>query len=693
MRLPIVLTLLLCLTSPLLAQSGEGSAVSLSTSPILRDYAQFEVGETFFKAGNYAAAIPEYYKVVTENPGSLLLPRANQMLGKCYFNLKNYEKAIKAFHSLVQKYPDAKEAAEARYLTARALEKGKRWKEAFLAYENVDLYHPLSYFGKQSRLAIKALKRAHKKQLPRFKASAEALHQKGMTYFNQDDFEMASIIFSRLAREYPKYKRIGEIYLMLGRAEEQANKPAAISDLERATNFSGRANYYLGLAYGRRGDYERAIIVLKRVPERYPDSDLADEAAYWAAYYRETSGDLDGALKEYYDLIDKYPYSKSVPAAIWRLGRAYYWTGDFKNAATYLHLAQLYPPSEDTPRCMYFEGKALERAGNRAAALAVYEKLTQRYDHTYYAYRALEKLRGSALAFSEQSPFNGEEFFAALDEVNDSQREELAAIMEIWEETKADSVKEAGSAEVQTHLAKYKELMSLGLTRYAADEARYLVNITTDADKDTAQTKLGEMLINSGNYRTPIRYADRKIKAAILAGAAQSIPKKIWQFSYPKGYWKSVAESAADHKLDPYLVLAVIREESRFNSQAVSRSGARGLMQIMPRTGRGIAKKLELKKYRTGKLFSSSLNVEMGTYYLSNLVDEFSGNVYLSLAGYNGGPNRIRKYVKNWYNGNLNLMDIDEFIESIPVREMRLYVQKVMGSYFEYKRLYDRKRS
>ena len=514
-----------------------------------------------------------------------------------------------------------------------------------------------------------------------------------MAYYDQDDFELAVNIFSKLAREYPKSKRIGEIYLMLGRAEEQTNKPAAISDLERATDFSGSANYYLGLAYGRRGDYDRAIIALKRVPERYPDSDLAGEAVYWAAYYRELSGDTNGALQEYYGLIDKYPYSKSVPAAVWRLGRVYYWTGDFKNAATYLHLAQLYPPSEDTPRCIFFEGKALERTGNRAAAQAVYEKLIQRYDHTYYSYRAREKLRGSVLAFSEQSPFDGEEFFAALNEVNDGRREELAAIMEIWEETRADAVKAASSSEVQAHLAKYKELMSLGLIKYAADEARYLVNITSDADKDTAQTKLGEMLINSGNYRTPIRYADRKIQAAVLSGTATTIPRKIWQFSYPKGFWQPVAASAADRQIDPYLVLAVIREESRFNSQAVSRSGARGLMQIMPKTGRGIAKNLELKKYRTSKLFSSSLNVEMGTYYLANLIKGFGGNPYLSLAGYNGGPNRVRKYVKSWYNGDLNLVDIDEFIESIPVREMRLYVQKVMASYFEYKRLYDRKRS
>lgn len=116
-------------------------------------------------------------------------------------------------------------------------------------------------------------------------------------------------------------------------------------------------------------------------------------------------------------------------------------------------------------------------------------------------------------------------------------------------------------------------------------------------------------------------------------------------------------------------------------------------MQIIPGTGRAIAKDLDVSGYRTRRLYEAPLNLEMGSYYLSNLVKNFSNNVYLALAGYNGGPNKIKRYVKNWYNGNLNLVDVDEFIESIPSRETRLYVQKVMGSYFEYKRLYERKGS
>ncbi|HVN67708.1 MAG TPA: tetratricopeptide repeat protein [Candidatus Sulfotelmatobacter sp.] len=725
MRRTIVAILLAALTLPLNAQSLEGGrlepaqlfqaaftarqnnklneALSLfrqaaSTQRfVLADYAEFEIGETFFATREYGQAIPEYSRLAADHPDSLLLPRAALMLGKSYFNSRDYPRAIKALADLTAKYPTGGEAAEAQFLIAKAREKQNKWQEAYLAYEETDLLYPLTDFSKQARLAIKALKAKHKRKLPVFKASAAALFKKGMAYFDGADYEMAVNIFSRLAREYPGSKKyIGEAWLMLGRAEMQTNRSSAISDLERATegppNLAGRAYYYLGLAYGRRGKADRAITYLKKVTANYPDSAFADEAAYWAAYYRESAGDLNGALTEYYEMINKYPYSKSVPAAIWRIGHAYYWNGNFQNAATYFHMAQLYPATEDTPRCLFFEGKALERLGNRAQSLAVYEQLVKRFDHTYYAYRAKERAAGCGLALAEQSSFNGADFSQALSEIDDKDQDELSAIMEIWENTKAGELTGENSAEAQVHLAKYKELMELGLAGYAADEARYLVDITSDSEKEPVQTKLGEMLAASGNYRTPIRFADRKISAAVLAGKPQSISKKVWQLSYPRGYWQSVVSQANSYGVDPYLVLAVIREESRFNPRATSRSGARGLMQIMPRTGRSIAKQLELPRYRTSKLFKPDVNVNMGVYYLADLVKRFSNNAYLALAGYNGGPNRVNNYVKTWYNGNYQAVDIDEFVESIPVREMRLYVQKVMGSYFEYKRLYDRKR-
>jgi soluble lytic murein transglycosylase-like protein len=728
MRLKITtISLFLLFSTPLLALSNKGGAVTAAPGsavtfaqafklravtssetaiPLLRacaadqafslrDYAQFEIARTYFNDGNYQSAVTEFDLFIKNYPDSLLLPQAKLTLGKSFFKLKNYPRAIKTFRELAENAPESEAAPAASYLIARVYELQKKWPEAYLSYEDTDLNYPLSFFGRLSRLASAELKRKHKKKLPKFKATAKALYKQGMTYFDENDYETASNIFNRLAREFPKSKYIGEAWLMLGRAEMQTGSPAAIPDLERAAggspNLAGRAIYYLGLTYGRRGNYERAVAALEKMAARFPDSELADDAIYWSAYYKELSGDVNGALRSYYDVVNKYPSSSSAPAAIWRIGKTYYWNSDFKNAATYLHIAQLYPPGEDTPRCSFFEAKAQEHLGNQAAALDLYGQLAKRFDHSYYAYRAKEKLKSKGRALNEPATFDKEEFSQALNNLDEKDQAGLAAVMEIWEQTKVSPEEMGSSREVQAHLAKYKELMSLGVTEYAADEAKYLVNLTSDVEKDSAQTRLGEMLIRSGEYKTPIKFADRKVKDAITLGKPEALPKKVWQLAYPKGYWSSVAPKAEAFGLDPYLVLAVIREESRFNPKAVSHSGARGLMQIMPRTGRAIARDLDKTGFRTRKLFAPALNIEMGAYYLSNLIKNFQGNVYLSLAGYNGGPNKIKRYIKSWYNDNLGSVDIDEFIESLPSRETRLYVQKVMGSYFEYKRLYDRK--
>jgi soluble lytic murein transglycosylase len=533
------------------------------------------------------------------------------------------------------------------------------------------------------------LGKKHKKQLPRPKITPAALYRQGLVYFEQDDFDMAANIFGRLAREFPKSRYVNEAWLMLGRAELQTSRyPYAIPDLTKATagepSLAARAFYYLGLAYGRRGDYDNAIVNLKKVSVK---AELAAEAAYWAAYYYELKGDVKTALLEYYNMLKNFPNSDTAAAAIWRIGRIYYWSGDYQNAAKYLHLAQQFRRSEDAPRCYFFEAKALEKLGKKGEAQATYRKLLEQYDHTYYAYRARQVL---GLTGSATTPFAGEDFSEALSGLTGRDTEKLAAIMEIWEETKAEELNLVEDPETtQWHLNKYRELMRLGLIDYAAEEARYLVNLTSEQEKDTAQTKLGELLVGSGSYNAPIKYADRKVKKAILDGSQQQVSPALWRMAYPRAYWSLVSGKAKKYRLDPLLALAVIREESRFRPSAVSRSGARGLMQIMPKTGRGLAKSLKLKPYRTARLFEPSVNVELGSCFLADLIKESRGNIYLALAGYNGGPNRVKRYLKEWYDGDYDKLDVDEFIETIPIRETRLYVQKVMASYFEYQRLYD----
>ena len=134
--------------------------------------------------------------------------------------------------------------------------------------------------------------------------------------------------------------------------------------------------------------------------------------------------------------------------------------------------------------------------------------------------------------------------------------------------------------------------------------------------------------------------------------------------------------------LDEFLVYSLIREESRFDENAVSVSDARGLMQLLPSTAEEVARKTGARRFRVPQLFRPDVNVGFGCYYVKWLLGMFGGNVAVSLAGYNGGPTNAEK----WYGrGDLPL---DEFVEEIPFEQSRNYVKKVLASYGAYEATY-----
>jgi soluble lytic murein transglycosylase len=126
------------------------------------------------------------------------------------------------------------------------------------------------------------------------------------------------------------------------------------------------------------------------------------------------------------------------------------------------------------------------------------------------------------------------------------------------------------------------------------------------------------------------------------------------------------------------LVLAVIRQESAFDQKAQSSAGALGLMQLMPRTAKHIAKKLQLP-YSDAKLTKDpTYNVRLGRAYLGNLLDGFGGSYILAIASYNAGPARVQSWLSEYGDPRDRGVDAVDWIETIPFPETRNYVQRVL---------------
>jgi soluble lytic murein transglycosylase len=135
--------------------------------------------------------------------------------------------------------------------------------------------------------------------------------------------------------------------------------------------------------------------------------------------------------------------------------------------------------------------------------------------------------------------------------------------------------------------------------------------------------------------------------------------------------------------LDPFLVAALIRQESEFDARAVSRTSARGLTQIMPETGRELSRRVHLAPYSTIRLFEPAVNLQLGTYYLKMVTTQLGGHQEAALAAYNAGMSRAKLWL-TWG----EFREPAEFIETIPFAETRSYVQIVLRNADLYRRTY-----
>lgn len=151
---------------------------------------------------------------------------------------------------------------------------------------------------------------------------------------------------------------------------------------------------------------------------------------------------------------------------------------------------------------------------------------------------------------------------------------------------------------------------------------------------------------------------------------------------FPVNFEKVVAKEAQKHSLDSAWVYAIIRRESAFNIKARSRSGALGLMQLMPKTGKYIADAQNTRLKNKKELFNAHLNIQLGTAYMRYVLDKLHGNTVLAIAAYNAGPNRIKSWIPQH-----KALPADIWLETLPIRETRKYLRAVLAYTAVYEKL------
>lgn len=630
----------------------------VDTSYPLLDYSYYYIARAYQEKQNYEHALGVHNTVVKYFPESILAPKSLFAIGECQRSLKNYEEAAKTYRNFIARFPSNEEVPQARFRLGNALEELEEYIEAARTYRNLDLIHPQSYFAEK---AIERLDRLAKiSPLAAYEAPAATIYNLGVKHFESRNFSKAKEYFSRLTGFYKKSSFYDEALLMLGRLCLRKGKTnSAISYFKKVIGLDkdskAEAMYYLARSYGYLDSPKTAIRTLEKVAALYPNSHSADEALYYIGYFQNELGNTEEAARAYSRLVSSYPNSSFFDEAFWRGGNMLYVKGDYQAAYAHFRQALSLPPEKSSDRLLFWAGKSAERLGKRDEALAAYKAVAEQYEHSYYGYRAREALEKESVPTRPLA---------------------ITPISQIIEKIGGNS------PDTLTHEEKYDELLEVGLADEAAEEALLLVEKVPLSEKDKARIAQYHAYLIKGKFAKPIQFADNKLHEAMLSGALSQVDSRLWKLSYPRGYWQYVEKYAKEYGLDPFLVYAVIREESRFLSRALSRSSAHGLMQIIPSTAKKICKALGLR-YSRREIYEPALNIQMGSWYLSSLIERFGGNVALALAGYNGGPVRVKKWTQKYAE-----LDMDEFIENIPIQETRNYVKKVMKSYYGYKRTY-----
>ena len=210
-----------------------------------------------------------------------------------------------------------------------------------------------------------------------------------------------------------------------------------------------------------------------------------------------------------------------------------------------------------------------------------------------------------------------------------------------------------------------------------------------------AQLALRAMTVSTKDWRQFFLFVRDHYHAAWFSmGLAKQAEDEVqavaaWRLRFPVVRAKEIWDHSQRFNVDPYLVLGIMRQESRYKADAMSPVGAVGLVQVMPRTGARVAAMLGETHYSPGALADPEVNLRYGVYYLSRLLDRFDGVFPLAVASYNGGPHNVSRWYAHWAPPDGAGIELDALVEQIEYDETRDYVKKVSGNYARYVELYE----
>lgn len=616
------------------------SAKALLSTP-LADYARYYTGLALLRLGRYDAADGVFAELSSSDIDSHLPEDAALRQGEAREARSDFAGAVIVYESLVGRGALAQPQVAWLKLGLASAAAGNKAR-AVEALGRVYFDYPLSAEADEADETLDRLVAEREAGLAsRELARAEVLFKARRWQPAKASYDRAKNALDGAARELALLHRAA-CDVMLGRHRD--GRDALKARLEGP--LAEEASYYFITATRGLRQTEEHVRLARAFVAAHPASPWAEEVlnALASAYITDDrDGQADAVFRE---MLERFPTGRYAERAAWKAGWFAYRQGRFDEAARFFDTgAAAFPRSDYRPSWLYWSGRAADQLGDRTTALARLKLAATDYHNSYYGRLALGRLTtdpGGAVPPSVQR-------------VGSSTPPEIPS---------------AGRVAL---------LLATGLNQEAERELLYAQRAWGDSSR--LQATLALVNRRLGNVRAGINLMKRAYPQYLAAGG-ELLPREILEVIFPVDYWPLLKTHAEARGLDPYLVAALVAQESNFDRSIRSSANAIGLMQVLPSTGRTYARKLRISPFSTRRLTDAETNVRIGTAILADTIKKFGG-AHFALAAYNAGDSRVAA----WRREKPGLPQ-DEFIDDIPFPETQNYVKRVLGTAEDYRRLY-----
>ncbi len=630
-------------------------------APLLNDYAQYVRAQAEYKLKNYPEVSKAVTHVFTHDPVSPLLGPAAALAVNADLDSDNPKHAFE----LVKKYFDRIPQPQATLLLARAFQANGDLAQAAEYFQRVYYGYPVAREAADAANALVSLKArlldAYPPVMPgAMLGRAEKMFQAKRPADAATELAAAIPQLGGAQRDLARV-RLGEADYFAEKAQPAFEYLTALK-VDDSEADAERLSYLIRCARKLNRDADVKPF-LDQLEQRHPTSSWRLDALVFIADEARTRNDASTFLPLYRACAASFAADPKAAWCHWRVAFESYRkdaVDSFDLLRTYI---ERFPASTDVTDALYFLGRLFERKNDAASARACYDELTTRFPNTYYATVAQDRLKNSAVkAATPAAPMR-----TFLSAVSWPSREAFPSFI--------------ASAAVKMRLDRSQLLKLAGLDDMAENELKF--GASDDNEQPNVYAlELAKLVSARGAPDQALRFIKHYAPGYLYMPLDQA-PVAFWELAFPLPVRAAVEQHSRAQSLDPFLVAALIRQESEFNVKVISYANAYGLMQLVPATGRELARHFGIRRLNSAQLLTADRNIQLGTYYFRKLLNSYDGEPEIALAAYNAGPSRANTW-RTWG----PFREPAEFIETVPFHQTRGYIQIVLRNADVYRRLY-----